>query len=333
MAGIGLKPPVCDTMAVGHAIDVHHHISPPSFIRALKGHPLGVRPTMEWTPAKSIDDMDRAGVALSVVSITSPGVWLGDDAKARPLARECNEYGARLVGEHRGRFAMFACLPLPDVEGSLQEIEYAFDTLKVAGVGILTSFGDRWLGDPAFTPVMKELNRRKAIVYVHPDVPACCRNILPDIQFSVIEYAADTSRAIANLIFSGTTSRFRDIRFIFSHAGGTIPFIYQRLTSYAQLDKAMGLNLDLENKVPAGALHELRSFYYDTAQSAHQMAMGSLKALVGASNILFGTDFPFRTAAEHLKGLSECDFSAAELEAILTGNASRLMPHVCSLPA
>ena len=250
MAGVSLKPPISHTMPVGHAIDVHHHISPPSFIRALKGHPLGVRPTMEWTPAKSIDDMDRAGVALSVVSITSPWRLVRCDANARNLARECNEYGARLVAEHPGRFAMFACLPLPDVEGSLREIEYAFDTLKVAGAGILTSFGDRWLGDPSFTPVMKELNRRNADPFpCIPMWPACCRNILPDIQFSVIAYAADTSRAIANLIFSGTTSRFRNIRIHFLACGRTVPFIYQRLNSYVQLDKAMGLNLDIENKV------------------------------------------------------------------------------------
>jgi predicted TIM-barrel fold metal-dependent hydrolase len=307
-------------------IDVHHHVSPPTFVKALEKYKLGERPMLDWTPAKSIEDMDRAGVVASISSITTPGVWFGDRDEARALARECNDYGAKLVRDFPGRFGLFASLPLPNVDDSLKEIEYAFDTLKADGVGVMTSFGDKWLGDSSFTPVMEELNRRKAIVYTHPSVANCCRNLQPDVHYSVIELAADTTRAVASLMFSGTAARYPDIRYIFSHAGGTVPFIYQRFTGYPFLDKALGLGKDIAGKVPDGVLKTLQSFYYDTAQAAHPMAMQPLTKLVSAKQILFGTDYPFRTASDHVKGLADCGFSAEELTAIYRGNAQRLMP-------
>jgi predicted TIM-barrel fold metal-dependent hydrolase len=217
------------------------------------------------------------------------------------------------------------------VHDSLKEIEYAFDHLKADGVGIMTSFGDKWLGDESLSPVMEELNRRKAIVYTHPTVANCCRNILPEVHYSVVELSTDTTRAIANLVFSGTAARFPDIRFIFSHAGGTMPFIYQRFVAYPRLDKALGLNKGIEAKVPGGVLKTLQSFYYDTAQSAHPMAMKPLTNLVSANRILFGTDFPFRTAADHVKGLTGCDFGEQELALIYRRNATQLMPQLSRL--
>src|SRR5215470_10326221 len=190
----------------------------------------------------------------------------------------------------------------------------------------MTSFGDKWLGDESFNPVMEELDRRKAIVYTHPSVANCCRNLLPDVHYSVVELATDTTRAIASLLFSGAVHRFPNIRFIFSHAGGTMPFIYQRLTAYPFLDKALGLNKDIQAKVPGGVLKALQSLYYDTAQAAHPMAMKPLSKLVSAKQILFGTDFPFRTASAYIKGLSECGFRTEELADVYRGNALRLMP-------
>lgn len=311
---------------VGGIIDVHHHISPPTFINALIKNKLGERPMMDWTPQRSIEDMDRSGVSVSISSITTPGVWFGDSADAIRLARECNEYTAKFASDHPGRFGNFASLPLPDVDASLKEIEYAFDTLKADGVGVMTSFGDKWLGDPAFTPVMEELNRRKAVLYTHPTVGNCCRNLLPDVHYSVVELATDTTRAVANLMFSGTAARFPDIRYIFSHAGGAVPFIYQRFAGYPNLDKGLGLGKDIQGKVPGGVVKMLQSFYYDTAQAAHPMAMVPLTKLVSSSQILFGTDFPFRTSADHVKGLNESGFGADDLKAIHRGNAVRMMP-------
>ena len=307
-------------------VDVHHHVSPPAFVKALLKHKLGERPMVDWTPARSIEDMDRAGVATSITSITTPGVWFGDNEEARTLARACNDYAAELASRYPGRFGVFASLPLPDLDASLKEIEYAFDVLHADGVGVLTSFGDRWLGDAAFAPVMQELNRQKAIVYTHPTVANCCRNLQPEVHYSIIELATDTSRAIASLVFSGAAARYPDIKFIFSHAGGTMPFIYQRFARYPVMDRVLGLGQDIQSKVPGGVLPSLRAFYYDTAQAAHPMSMGSLVKLVSSSQILFGTDFPFGTAADHVKGLADCDFSPADIQAIYRNNAVKLMP-------
>lgn len=307
-------------------IDVHHHVSPPSFIREIVAQNAGERPVVGWTLEKSLEDMDRAGVATSITSITTPGVWFNDDQRARRLARECNDFGAGLMSRYPTRFGLFASLPLPDVDASLKEIEYAFDVLKADGVGVLTSFGDKWLGDPKFWPVLEELNRRKAVLYTHPTTANCCRNLMPDVHYSVIELATDTSRAIASLLFTGAAARFPDIRFIFSHAGGTMPFLMERFTRYPGLDKGLGLGLDIAGKVPGGIEATLQKFYYDIAQAAHPAAMSSLLTLVPVSQVLFGTDFPFRTAADHVLGMSRSGLTEAQSQAIRRLNAIRLFP-------
>lgn len=307
-----------------HRIDVHHHLAPPGYVAELASRKLGERPTFDWTPARSIEDMDKGGVATAMMSITTPGVWFGDIEVARRLARECNDYAAKLAADHPGRFGMFATLPMPDVDSCLREIEYALDALKADGIGLLTSYGNRWLGDPAFAPVMDELNRRKALLYTHPTVANCCRNLLPDIPPSIIEFATDTTRTITSLLFSGTAARCQDIRFIFSHAGGTMPFITERLTRLPLTNKSLAA------RVPNGVMAELKRFYYDTAQASHPMALASLTKLVSASQIVFGTDYPFRTSADHVKGLIDYGFSAADLRAIDRENALRLLPRLRS---
>jgi len=304
-------------------IDVHHHLTPPLYAAELVRRKLeGQEPTLAWTPAKSIDDMDKGGTATAVTSITTPGVWFGDNQEARDMARICNDYAAKLRSDYPGRFGIFASIPLPDVDGALREIEYGLDTLKADGIGVLTSFGDKWLGHPSFAPVWAELNRRKAVVYTHPTTANCCRNLLPDVNPAIIEFATDTSRAIADLVFSGTAAKFPDIKFIFSHAGGTMPFITERFTRLPLLNPALNARL------PHGVLYELQKFHYDVAQAAHPMALASLTRLVAVSQILFGTDFPYRTTLDHVKGLAGFGFSAADLQAIGRDNAVKLMPEL-----
>ena len=217
---------------------------------------------------------------------------------------------------------MFAALPLPDVEGSLREIEYAFEVLEADGIGLMTSVGDKWLGDRDFAPVMDELNRREAVVYVHPTCPRCCRGLIAEVLDHLIEFATDTTRTIASLMLTGTAHRCSDIRFIFAHAGGTIPFITERMTWWA------GVNKDLVAQMPWGPLHELRRFFYDTAFSANRHAMSSLLELVSVSQVLYGTDYPFRTCLENVAGLQSCGLSAQDLHAIERDNAVRVMPQL-----
>jgi predicted TIM-barrel fold metal-dependent hydrolase len=309
--------------APARRIDVHHHLAPPRWIAdVVVGRNTGQRPLADWTPQRSIEDMDRGGVATSIVSISEPSVWFGDDAAARRLARDCNEYGARLVADHPGRFGQFAILPLPDTEGSLSEIAYALDTLKADGICLMTSYQGKYLGDPAFAPVMDELNRRKAVVFTHPVRPDCCRNLVPDVAEPVIELATDTTRTVASLLFSGTATRCPDIRFIWSHGGGTVPFLTMRFVGWANARK------DLKERLPNGPVAELQKFYYDTAQAAHPYALASLLRLVSANRIVFGTDFPFVSAEATAKGLRDFGFNDGDLAMIERDNAAALLPRI-----
>src|SRR3954454_23275268 len=205
-----------------HRIDVHHHVAPPAWVDALKKAGKS-NPIIEgWTIEKSLADMEKAGVATAMVSPTTPQVgFLGNEEAAR-VARESNEYTKKLMADHPGRFGLFATLPLPHIDESLKEIAYAFDVLKADGIGMMTSYGDKWLGDPYFNPVWEELNRRKATVYTHPTEANCCVNLVDGLSANTVEFATDTTRSIATLIFSGTSQRYKDINFIFSHGGGVL---------------------------------------------------------------------------------------------------------------
>ena len=301
-------------------IDVHHHYLAPAQREAFQKNRAGGVPN--WSLQKSLDDMDKGGVQTAVVSSAQPGVWFGEVEPARKLAREINDYGAGMVRDHNGRFGLFAAIPLPDPDGSLKEIEYALDTLKAEGIGLFTSYHDKYLGDPAFVPVLEELNRRKAVVYVHPVTPGCCGNVVKGIPPSVIEYATDTTRTVTSLLFgeAGSAFRFPDIRWIWSHSGGTLPFLTGRLVRLASERK--------DPRMPNGPLPILRRYYYEVAQGNTPEQLAALMKLVDIPQVLFGSDFPFREAAEAVDGLRDYKFSAADAAAIDHGNAMRLMPGI-----
>ncbi len=310
-----------DVGATPHRIDIHHHVLPPKYVAELSELVKGERPPGNWTPERSLEDMDRNGIALSMLSLMQPQVWFGDIALGRRLTRECNDYAASVARDHPGRFGFFATLPLPDTEGSLQAIDYALGTLKAGGFGLMTSYAGQYLGDPAFWPVLEELNRRRAVVYTHPLSIECCRNPIPQYMVnSAIEYATDTSRTIASLLFSGAAARFPDIKWIHSHGGGTMPMLWQRYL------RQEGTLKNKQEIVPNGVLHEVKRFYYDTAQANHAGALRALLSLVEVSQLMFGTDYPYRPGSEVVEGLGSYGFSAAELRAIDRDNALRLLP-------
>ena len=184
----------------------------PAGSTALKQAKLDNPPLSSWTPQRSIEDMDKAGIATAITSPTTPQVGFLPAADAARIAREANEYAKQLTADHPGRFGVFAMLPMPYIDESLKEIEYVFDTLKVDGIGMMTSYGDKWLGYPQFAPVFDELNRRKATVYTHPTTANCCVNLVQGLSPATVEWAADTTRSIANLIFSGAAQRYGDIK-------------------------------------------------------------------------------------------------------------------------
>jgi len=264
--------------------------------------------------------MDKSGIQTSMLSQIQPGTWFGDAEESRKMSRIINEYGAKLVQDHPGRFGLFATITPLDVEGSLKEIQYAFDTLKADGLGILTSYKGKYLGDPSFAPVWEELNRRKAVVYVHPLTPDCCNNLVPGIPPGSIEYATDSTRTIAHLVFSGTSQKYPDIRWIFSHSGGTLPFLTQRFIQQQKVQKHAHL--------PNGPIPEFQKFYYELAQGNTKAQLSALSELVGTSQMLYGTDFPFRDGAEVNQGIAEWKFPAADLRAIENETARKLLPRL-----
>ena len=306
-------------MAVPHRIDVHHHPTP--VLELMGGRVSGAPGIKGWTAAISLEDMDKNGVATAILSMPNRIVRRsGDQARARRWRG--NGMNSMMPGERPSRAgsAFSAAVPIPYIEGSIREAAYALDHLNADGITLMTNIGDKWLGDPHYFPLFDEINRRKAVIYTHPISCDCMQNMLPDVDDSVIEFTADTSRAIARVLFSGAAHRFPDIRFIFSHAGGTMPFILERYTRHAQSDAALAA------RVPDGVLTYLKRFYYDTAQASHPFAMASITQFVAMSQFLFGTDFPFRNSEDHVKGLAGCGFSETDLLAIECGNARRLLP-------
>ena len=304
-------------------IDVHHHYTSPALLAMMTGRRTNQGFNMAWTLQKSLDAMDAAGVATAITSTSDPGVFFGDFDQAKNLARDCNEYQARMVADHKGRFGMFTTLPLPEIDNTLNEIAYGMDTLKAQGVGMMTSYGTKYLGDPAFDPVMQELNRRKTCVFVHPLQPACCTNVVSKVSDVAVEYGTETSRTIASLLMNHTTIRFPDIRFIFSHGGGAVPFLTFRF------NRMVGSDPELTKAGPGGAqttgVDLIRRLYFDTAQAWNQYTMPSLTALMPDDHILFGSDFPAASPLDTANGLAAFNLTPQSLARIRATNARAIL--------
>lgn len=317
--GAALRP------AGGHAqaattsrfVDVHHHFVTPRFREEL-GEKVSAPPG--WWVDDSIEAMDRAGVATSMLSLNNPGPWLGNAAKSRTLCRHCNDYAAKAAQDHPGRFGHFASLPLPDVDGSLQEIAYAIDTLRADGFIMHTNEQDKWLGSEEYWPVYEELNRRGAIVFIHPITAGCCENVPIATPPVLLEYPFDTARAIANWIYSGSAARFPDIKLIFSHGGGATPMLLSRFSAAAARDSK------LADFVPNGVEHELQKFFYDTAAIYNPTALAAVHTMVPRSQILFGSDIPYSSMETCVEMLVKLVPDAEDQRAIGRENALALFP-------
>jgi predicted TIM-barrel fold metal-dependent hydrolase len=307
-------------------IDVHHHFLPPQYIReehertSYSHGTVSSSQMLAWRTSQSLEMMDANGIATAIVSQSTPGVWFGDPAAARRAARLWNDYAAEQIKSYPGRFGLFAPVPLPDSEGSLKEIEYACDTLKADGIGLVSSYDGRYLGDPAFEPVFAELNRRKAVVFVHPTAAACCGNVVPTVIPQAVEFPFDTTRTIVSLIVNGALIKHPDIRFIFSHGGGATSILIERL------EEIVGHRANSPEVTPNGVLAELRKLYYDTALATAPGALAALRIMAPTGHILFGSDNPFVKAAASIAEFEQTQMSEPEREGIYRGNALALLP-------
>ena len=310
-------------------IDTHYHFFPPQFQQAsieweTKRNIPRFPAAAAWTRARAVEELDRSGIRTAMLSLPSiPGTWFDFDARgAARMARICNDYAAQMARDYPGRFGVFAALPMLDTESSLREIEYALDVLKADGIGLQTNYGDKWPGDPVYRPIFDELNRRKALVYFHPLVASCCARLSVGTFPAVLEVPHDTTRAAASLLLSGSFARDRDIKWLFSHAGGTVPMLAGRMDYFFRSRQ------DLARFAPDGVEAEFRRLYYDTASSTHPASMAALLKVVPDTQVVFGSDYPYVPVAEQATALRTLDLSAAQVRAIESGNAMKLIPRL-----
>lgn len=320
-------------------VDFHHHYQSPGLTKYLDSYKIRVSQfdrepltRKEWTPAIAIEGLDKYGIDLAYTSAATyftrmaqlhkNGASIYSGQTARDLARETNDYGARVVADSKGRFRLFAVLPQHDVDGSLKEIDYALNTLKAPGFYMATSVGKSYLGDKKFEPVLEELSRRRAVVATHPNEADWALDLVEGVTAATVWYGNDTTMAIMSLLNSDAPKKYPNIRWIMSHAGGTLPYIIQRVVGEPVAPKLNG------TPKPGERLYYLRNnFFYDTAQAANAAAMPALKKVVGVSQILFGTDYPWSTIDVDVEGMTDAGaFNAAELNTIYRENALRLLP-------
>jgi predicted TIM-barrel fold metal-dependent hydrolase len=306
------------------AIDVHAHYLPERYRDALldngHGQPDGFPHIPAWSAEEHVAVMDRLGIATSLLSISSPGVHLGDDAATRDRAREVNEAGRRAVVDHSRRFGLFASLPLPDVDATVAEIEYCCDRLHVEGFTLLTNIGGMYLGNSAFQPVFRELDRRHARLFIHPTSPACWEQTSFGRPRPMVEFFFDTTRAVIDLVLTGTVAKHPGIEFIVPHAGATLAMVADRVSAFARLlavDPAVDVLRDL------GRLH------FDLAGFPVPRQLDALLTLTTLEHLHYGSDYPFTpelVVAMAGERLAEVGEPPGALLGALRANTERLFP-------
>jgi predicted TIM-barrel fold metal-dependent hydrolase len=271
-------------------IDVHSHFVTENYAAAAKAaghvHPDGMPGWPAWSVDAQLAMMDRHHIQRAIMSMSSPGVHFGDDRAARDLAREVNDFGAKLVVEHPDRFGLFASLPLPDVEGAVAEAVYALDELGVDGVTVETNAHGRYLGDPSFAPLLEELDDRSAVIFVHPTSPACTPQLLPEQPRPMVEFLFESTRNIADVFLGGTIERYPNLKIIVPHSGGVLALVADRLEAFR--------GLILGGSADRPSVRELLGrLWYDMAGTPFPLALPTLSAVVGTDHLLYGSDYPW----------------------------------------
>ncbi len=307
-------------------IDVHHHVLPPALLEALARHgvtDMAGGPVPRWSAQESLDVMDLHGIGTAITSVSAPGVRFADEAAARSLARACNDFSTDMAVRHPGRFGSFAILPMPFPAAACAEAIHALDVQGADGIVLLGSVDGVFLGDPRFEELMAELDRRSAVVFIHPNLHPSSETLGLDMPGFLMEFLCDTTRAALNLILMGVLERHPRIRWILAHAGGFLPYAAWRL-SLANMMPAFA------DRAPQGVLTYMRRFYFDTALSPSPFAMAALGQLVDHSHILFGSDFPFAPAPVTALQVNQIDtlplWHVRERNAVYRANALSLFP-------
>jgi 6-methylsalicylate decarboxylase len=311
-------------------IDVHAHFVTDSYIRQARaaghGKPDGMPAWPAWSAGAHLEMMDRSGIDTALLSVSSPGVFFGDGEAARRLAREVNEDGAGIVRAHPGRFGLFASLPLPDVDGALTEIAYAFDVLGADGVVLETNTDGVYLGDERLQPVFGELARREAVVLLHPTSPVCWQQTALGRPRPMVEFIFDTARTVTDLLFARTLERHPELKVVVPHCGGALPVLADRINGFLKLFTPA------EQDVP-DAVAQLRRLYYDLAGPAFPRQVPALLGLADPERLLYGSDYcwtPAPAAEAHAAAFTHAaaPVGGTTWRSLTTANARALFPRL-----
>ena len=324
-----------DTRARPGSVDAHHHFYPKFLMDAWADAPISANewtdyktlfmkpPYLGWTPERTVALLDEAGITTAVLSLPTGTLSHFTPDKLPKAARDCNEFAAEMARDFPGRFGLFAVLPMPDIDASLDEIAHGFEALNTTGIGVMTSYGNRWLGHPDFEPVLAALNERHAVVHVHPRAPPAVTNLVqsnPWAAAALLEFPFDTARTIFDLIQSGSMVKFRNIQWIFSHCGGVLPMLAGRLR-----DVGRSFLKNFETIAPDGLDHEFRRLHYDTAVSAYSPNMKATLDYIPVSQIVFGTDYPHISVQATVSNFLSLELGDAIDAVVLRDNPRRLL--------
>jgi len=334
MASEVATPPPVKPVQSARRIDVHAHYVPDFYRQAAQDSGFGKPDGMPGIPAWSLDRalamMDRNGIEVAMLSISAPGVFFGDAAKAVELARGVNEYAADIVARHPDRFGFFAMLPLPDVDSSLSEIGYALDDLQADGIVITSNHGGIYPGDPRYEPVFVELGARKANLFIHPTSPSCSCSGGTDLGIPrpIVEFMFETTRVVSNLILGGTTRRHRDLKLIIPHAGAALPVLADRIAG------VLSMLPSTSELSPEQVFEELGRIWYDVAGFALPRLLPVLLQITDHKHLLYGSDWPHTPDPFVAKLIGDLEasslFDEAQFGAVWRDNAMRLFPGLAS---
>jgi predicted TIM-barrel fold metal-dependent hydrolase len=282
---------------------------------------------VQWTPEAALAYMDRQGIAAQVVSMPMAFTGFDDDPEfGTRVCRMINEGNAELIASHPGRFGAFASLPADGPEQALAELAYALDELRLDGVVLTSNVAGHYFGDPFLEPVLAELERRQAPVFVHP-VDSPCIDVLGfGRPSSIVEFPFDTARNITNGLYTGFFQRHPGLRLILAHCGGALPTLGWRIGEHT----VMGRGPDDADIDPAHVAEVLHGLYYETALAGSRNSLLPTLEVTTADHILFGTDWPAApeaTVVRNIANLTSFDgFTTEQLRDVERDNALRLFP-------
>jgi 6-methylsalicylate decarboxylase len=304
-------------------IDVHSH----PILPYGQGAPVGAGQKLpDWSVKSAISYMDEHNISACILSDPDSANH-ATGQEARDIARRVNETLADIVSRRPSRFGAVATLPGQDADGAMTEIVYALDILKMDGVSTSTSISDVYLGEPQFDPWFEELNRRSVTLFVHPTFTKATQTLLIGLNPSVLEFMFDTTRMIANMVATGATKRFSNIKIISTHGGGTIPYLVNRIQV---LEHAFGVGPGRIELSSQELREGIASFYYDLTAATSEAQLGAILKLVPVSQLVMGLDFPLMPKSTFAPAIADIGrypaFNQADLQILSYGNAGRLYP-------